>query len=425
MPTKNTKAIVLAAGKGVRMKSDRPKILHHILGVPAVQYVLEGLREAGVDDVTLVVGHEKDQVQAVLGDACRYVVQPELKGTGDAVARCTDVLQDFAGDVLVLNADNPLVPGAAMKNMIELRRQLNASCIMFTACLEDPSGYGRVVRDSDGKFVKITEETDASDKERYIFESNSGAYCFSAPDLLAALPKVKPDNKKNELYITEVPRILAEEGKKIETLRAKDPTEVFGINTRRDLVAASNFLRWKIIENHLDNGVTVVDPSTTLIEADVEIGRDTIIEPFAILRRGTRIGRNCHVGPFCQLRGGADLRDGAEIGNFVEVKKSTVGPRSKAKHLAYIGDAELGADVNIGAGTITANYDGKKKHKTIIGDGVHTGSNSVLVAPVTIGAGVRTGAGAVVPKGKVAPGALIVGVPAKVLSKKGKGESGR
>lgn len=397
------------------MKSDRAKVLHPILGAPVVSYVIDSLRQAGIDDITLVVGHQEKEVRRAVGDSCRYVLQSEQKGTGDAVARCADSFAGFTGDVLVLCGDAPLVPSSAMRDLVEFRRKADASCVLFTACLEDPRGYGRVVRDSTGRFVKIAEETDASEQERYIFESNSGGYCFRATDLFATLPKVKPDNRKGEIYLTEVPRLLAEAGKRVETLKAQDPTEVFGVNTRRDLVAATNFLRWKIIEFHMDNGVTIVDPSTTLIEPDVKIGEDTIIEPFCVLRRGTRIGRDCHIGPYAHLRGGVDLQEGVEIGNFVEVKHSTFGARSKAKHLAYLGDAELGTEVNIGAGTITANYDGRNKHRTILKDRVQTGSNTVLVAPLTIGAGSKTGAGAVVPKGEVAADSVVVGVPARPL----------
>jgi len=413
------RAIVLAAGKGERMKSERPKVLLPVLGRPVLSYVLESAWDAGIGEIVLVVGHRADEVRREIGERCRYVVQEGRKGTGDAVARCRDAFRGFEGDVLVLCGDAPLVSSAAMRGMLALRERTGAACVLFTACLEDPRGYGRVIRDKEtGRFVKMAEEADATDQERYVFESNSGAYCFRAPDLFEALAKVKPDNRKGEYYLTEVPRVLGEGGKLVETLRAQDPAEIFGINTRRDLVAVTNFLRWKILERHMDAGVTVVDPSTTLIESGVEIGADTIIEPFTILRQGTKVGLGCHVGPFSHLRGGVSLEDGAEIGNFVEVKNSRVGRGSKAKHLAYLGDAELGAGVNIGAGTITANYDGRTKHRTVLEDGVQTGSNTVLVAPLTMGRGARTGAGAVVPRGRVEAGTLVVGVPARALERK-------
>jgi bifunctional UDP-N-acetylglucosamine pyrophosphorylase/glucosamine-1-phosphate N-acetyltransferase len=415
-----TRAIILAAGKGVRMKTERPKVLHRVLGRPVVRYVLDSLEEAGVPDVTLVVGYGADELKKALGGSCRYVLQPELKGTADAVERCRKEFKGFSGGVLVLCGDAPFVSTAGIREMISVREKSGAECVLFTADAADPTGYGRIVRDAKGRFLRMAEEIDASGMERGIAEINSGAYCFSAPALFDALGKVEPDNKKGELYLTEVPRILAEQGRKVETVRAADESEVRGINTRRDLADATDVMRRRILERHMDAGVTVVDPRSTFIEPDVEIGPDTIVEPFTILRSGTRIGRGCHVGPFCQLRGGAVLEDGAEIGNFVEVKKSRIGRGSKAKHLAYIGDAELGANVNIGAGTITANYDGKKKHKTVLEDGVQTGSNCVLVAPVVLKKGAKTGAGAVVPKGRVEAGTVVAGVPAKPLKKKTK-----
>jgi bifunctional UDP-N-acetylglucosamine pyrophosphorylase/glucosamine-1-phosphate N-acetyltransferase len=241
---------------------------------------------------------------------------------------------------------------------------------------------------------------------------------FRAAVVFEALREVKPDNRKGELYLTDALGILVSKGRPVDGFKSQNPNEIYGINSRRDLVACTNFIRWKIMQYHLDQGVTIVDPSTTYIEEDVTIGCDTVIQPFTVIRRGVVIGAGCEVGPFAQLRAGTVLEDGAEVGNFVEVKKSRIGSHSKAKHLSYLGDATLGARVNIGAGTITANYDGVNKHATVIGDGVHVGSNTVLVAPVKLGAGSKTGAGAVVVRGEVAPGAVMVGVPARPLARK-------
>ncbi|HYE98313.1 MAG TPA: bifunctional UDP-N-acetylglucosamine diphosphorylase/glucosamine-1-phosphate N-acetyltransferase GlmU, partial [Planctomycetota bacterium] len=298
--------------------------------------------------------------------------------------------------------------------------RLNKRAATFlSACLDDPSGYGRVVREKGtGKFQRLVEDVDATAEEKAIAEVNSGCYVFDAASAFAALREVKPDNRKGELYLTDVLALLLSKGKAVDAVRSTNPAEIYGINSRRDLVAATNFLRWRILERHMDAGVTVVDPSTTFIEDDVEIGQDTVIQPFTVIRHGVRIGKGCEVGPFAQLRPGTVLDDGAEVGNFVEVKKSRLGPKSKAKHLAYLGDATLGANVNIGAGTITANYDGKNKHPTVLEDGVRTGSNTVLVAPVKLGKGALTGAGAVVVRAEVPPGTVMVGVPAKPIVKK-------
>lgn len=418
MSLENVKAVVLAAGKGVRMKSDRAKVLHEILGRAVVEYVLANLRQAGVEDIVVVVGHQADEVKA-LAKGCRFALQAEQKGTGHALAAAEEALRGFAGDLLVVPGDAPLVGAATLQRMVEEHRAAARDATVLSACLDDPTGYGRILRDGPGgKFIRIIEEKDASPEQRNIPESNSGAYVFKAPGVFTALRELRPDNRQGELYVTDVLGMLAGRRKGVDSCRSLNPTEIYGINTRRDLVAATNFLRWKILEGHMDGGVTVVDPSTTYIEGDVTIGTDTVVHPFSVIRRGVVIGKHCEVGPFTHLRPGTVLEDHSEIGNYVEVKKSRVGRRSKAKHLTYLGDATLGADVNIGAGTITANYDGVRKHETVIEDGAQTGSNTVLVAPVRLGRGAKTGAGAVVRPGEVAAGAVVVGVPARPLKKK-------
>jgi bifunctional UDP-N-acetylglucosamine pyrophosphorylase/glucosamine-1-phosphate N-acetyltransferase len=416
----NVKAVVLAAGKGVRMKSDRAKVLHEILGLAVLEYVLANLRQAGVDDIVIVVGYQADEVKArVQGASCRFALQSEQKGTGHALAAAEEALRGFAGDLLVVPGDAPLVGTETLKRMVGEHRAAGRAATVLSACLDDPTGYGRILRDAPGgKFIRIVEEKDASPDQRNIPESNSGAYVFKAPDVFVALRELTPDNRQAELYLTDVLGMWAGRRKAVDSCRSQNPTEIYGINSRRDLVAATNFLRWKILEGHMDGGVTVVDPSTTYIEGDVTIGTDTVIHPFSVIRRGVVIGSHCEVGPFTHLRPGTTLEDGSEIGNYVEVKKSRIGRHSKAKHLTYLGDATLGADVNIGAGTITANYDGVRKHATIIEDGAQTGSNTVLVAPVRLGRGAKTGAGAVVAKQDVPAGAVVVGVPARPLKKK-------
>ncbi len=417
MSLDNVKAVVLAAGKGVRMKSERPKVLHEILGRPVLDFVLRNLRLAGVEDIVVVVGHQAEKVRAA-APGCRTAEQKIQKGTGHAVLAAEPELKGFKGDLFVVAGDAPLIGPDTLRRLLEDHRANKRAATFLSACLDDPTGYGRVVRDkSTGRFLRFAEEADATPEEKNIPESNSGTYVFSCPGIFEALREVKPNNAKGELYLTDALGVLVARNQPVDALRSIMPTEIYGINSRRDLVAATNFIRWKILEYHMDNGVSVVDPSTTFVEEDVTIGQDTVIQPFTVIRRGVVIGKDCSVGPFSQLQSGTVLDDGAHVGNFVEVKKSRLGAGTKVKHLAYIGDATLGAKVNIGAGTITANYDGVNKHQTIIEDGVHIGSNSVLVAPVRIGKGARTGAGAVVVRGNVPAGAVMVGVPAKQIHK--------
>ena len=418
MSLANVKAVVLAAGKGVRMRSERAKVLHEILGRPVLHFVLRNLREAGVEDIVVVVGHQAEKVKAA-APGCRFVEQKEQKGTGHALMQAEPELKGFSGDLFVLAGDAPLVGAKTLARMLDEHRLNHRDATVLSACLDDPTGYGRVLRDKPGgKFLGFVEEIDATPEQKNIPESNSGEYVFKAPAVFEALREIKADNKKGELYLTDALRVLVSRGRTVDACRSVQPPEIYGINSRRDLVAATNFIRWKVLEFHMDRGVTIVDPSTTFIEEDVTIGEDTVIQPFTVIRRDVTIGRGCEVGPFAHLRPGTVLEDGAEIGNFVEVKKSRIGAHSKAKHLSYLGDAVLGANVNIGAGTITANYDGVSKHQTIVEDDVHTGSNTVLVAPVRIGKGATTGAGAVVARGEVPAGAVMVGVPARPLAKK-------
>jgi bifunctional UDP-N-acetylglucosamine pyrophosphorylase/glucosamine-1-phosphate N-acetyltransferase len=414
----NVKAVVLAAGKGVRMKSERPKVLHEILGRPVLDFVLRNLRLAGVQDIIVVVGHQAEKVKAAAKD-CRFAEQTIQKGTGHALLAAEPLLKGFSGDIFVVAGDAPLIGPDTLRRLYEDHRAQKRDATFLSACLDDPTGYGRVVRDrSSGRFQRFAEESDATPEEKNIPECNSGTYLFKAPAILEALRDVTPNNSKGELYLTDALGVLVGKGRAVDAVRSLVPTEIYGINSRRDLVAATNFIRWKILEYHMDNGVSVVDPSTTFIEEDVTIGQDTVIQPFSVIRRGVVIGKNCEVGPFTQLRAGTVMEDGAEVGNFVEVKKSRIGSHSKAKHLTYLGDATLGAHVNIGAGTITANYDGKNKNPTVIGDHSHTGSNTVLVAPVKLGRNVTTGAGAVVVKGEIPDDAVLVGVPARPLPPK-------
>lgn len=407
------------------MKSERAKVLHEILGRPVLYHVLRTLRAAGISDITVVVGHQADEVSKAAGEGARFVLQAEQRGTGHAVRCCEEAFAGFKGEAVVLAGDAPLVTFQSIVAMVETHRRVGAACTVLTACLDDPRAYGRVVRDKDGNFQKIVEEADASELEKRVQEVNSGHYVFSAPALFEALREVKADNRKGEYYLTDVLAVLAARGRRVGTYRAEDPAEVYGINTRQDLVAATNLIRWRVLQTHLENGVAIIDPSTTYIEEDVVIGADTVLRPFTVIEHDVTIGTHCEVGPFAHLRPGTVLADAAEVGNFVEVKKTRIGRHSKAKHLSYLGDATLGERVNIGAGTITANFDGRKKNPTVIEDDASTGSNTVLVAPVRLGKGARTGAGAVVLAGHdVASGDVVAGVPARSIRGK-TGESAK
>ena len=417
-------AVLLAAGQGVRMKSDRPKVLHQVLGTPMVRLALQALREAGADPVLVVVGYQAGAVRdALAGDPVVFVEQAQQKGTGHAVLCCEKAARRVRGPLVVMYGDTPLITAATLQSLVSAHLRSRSgtggasgpAATLLTVRLADPTGYGRIVRNPRGALLGIAEEADATPEQRRGEEINPGFYCFEPASLFTALRRVKPENRKGEYYLTDVIRVLLMGGAEVRAIPARDPVEVLGVNSRRDLAAATEALRRREIDRHLDAGVTILDPAATYIERDVAIGADTVLFPFTVIRSGVRIGRHCEVGPFAQLRAGTVLEDGAEVGNFVEVKQSRLGPHTKAKHLSYLGDAQVGARVNIGAGTITANYDGTAKHATVIEDGASTGSGTVLVAPVRMGRGSRTGAGAIVPARRDVPaGATAVGVPARL-----------
>lgn len=410
-------AVILAAGRGERMRSDFPKVAHEVLGVPLVRWVVRALQEAGFRRLLAVVGHGKEIVQKLLQGDCEFVDQGEPKGTGHAVLAVRPALGDYQGPLIVLNGDVPLVSPATLRALVVGLDKLSADAMVMTACVDPPTGYGRIVRNSQGRIERIVEEADAK-METMINEINGGAYGFRAPAIFEILSRVGP-SAKGEYYLTDAVRLILEQGGRVEAARVSNPAEAWGVNARRDLVTVSNYLRWQLLEAHMRNGVTIVDPSSVYIEDGVSIGRDTIVYPYTVLQRGVTIGARCKVGPFARLRGNTTLADETEVGNFVEIKSSRLGRRSRAKHLTYLGDATLGEGVNIGAGTITANYDGHSKNPTMIEDEVQTGCHTVLIAPVRLGRGAKTGAGSVVLRGRdVPPGELVVGVPARAVRSK-------
>lgn len=414
----NTVAIVLAAGKGTRMKSKTPKVLHDILGKPIILYVLDALKAAGVTDTITVAGHGIDLLKEVVSDS-RIVEQKELLGSGDAVSAARKALEKYSGDVLVICGDTPLVRSETIEAIIEKHKSSGADLTLLTAKLKDPMGYGRIIRDGGGAVQKIVEEENASLYEEGINEVNVGTYCYKAEMLFKALGEVRPDSRKKEIFLTDTIEIMRRDGHRIESVETDDVEEMIGINSRKDLAKATQVMKMRVLEEIMSGGVTVEDPASTTIYQGVTIGPDSIIYPNTVIQSDVEIGADCRIGPFTRIRPHVRIGNGVEIGNFVELVRTTVGAGSKVKHHTYLGDTTVGEHVNIGAGTITANYDGKEKHKTVIEDNAFIGVGAILIAPVRIGKGAVVGAGAVVPKNHDVPkGATVVGVPAKLLKKK-------
>lgn len=412
-------AIILAAGRGTRMKSDVPKVLHEILGKPIIRHVLDSLKSSGISRIITVTGYGSSLLKDVL-KGTKIVVQKELLGSGDAVKAAKKALGNYSGELVIICGDTPLIGSDTIRRLVERHRYSRASATLLTAKVKDPTGYGRIVR-KDGRIARIVEEDLAPVHEKAIDEVNVGTYCFNAKDLFESLSKVKPASNKAEYYLTETIEILHKISKRIESVTVEDPDDMIGINTRSDLANATKILKNRILERVMSSGVTIEDTASTTIYPDAHIGRDTIIKPNTVIESDVRIGKNCGIGPFAHIRPGTKIGDNVEIGNFVELVRTSVECGTKVKHHTYLGDAVVGRNVNIGAGTITANYDGKKKNKTIIEDGSFIGVGAILIAPVKIGKNATVGAGCVVPKNRnVSKGATVVGVPARILKKSNK-----
>jgi len=446
-------AVILAAGLGKRMKSKRPKALQPLAGRPMVRYVLEAARSArprrGSLRCIAVVGHGAAAVRAALGDDVEYARQAEQLGTGHALAQAEPLAKD-AGHLLVLNADIPLISAATVANLMLQHAEEESDLTFLTAHVDDARGLGRVRRDRRGRVTGVVEEADADPTVRAATEVNVGVYCFRARWLWPHLVHI-PKSAAGEYYLTDLIAMAIAEGAAVLAVPAGDPTEAIGINDRVQLARADAVLRERIRRRHMLDGVSLIDPATIYIDADVTIGADTTIYPNTMLLGRTRIGRDCTIGPNSQVIDsvlgvrcrvlssvidGAVLEDGVDvgpfshvrpgsyicrnvhIGNFAEVKNSRLGRNTRMGHFSYIGDAQVGDDVNIGAGTITCNYDGVRKHRTVIGDGAFIGSDTMLVAPVEVGAGARTGAGSVI-NHDVPAGSTAVGMPARIRRKKG------
>ncbi|APT76570.1 bifunctional N-acetylglucosamine-1-phosphate uridyltransferase/glucosamine-1-phosphate acetyltransferase [Marinitoga sp. 1137] len=448
------KVLILAAGLGKRMKSKYPKVMHKILEKELVNWVIDTAKELNPTEIGVVLGYKGELVEKILPEGIKIYYQKEQLGTGHAVMSAEEFLNDE--DILILYGDTPLITASTLSKLIDKHKNTNADATILTAILDNPAGYGRIVKDENGKFINIVEDADASEEEKKIKEINSGFVIFKGDKLKNALKELKPNNNQGEYYLTDVPKML----ENVETYVLEDFSEALGINNRIQLANAEKILRKRILENLMLNGVTITDPDTVYIGPDVKIGQDTIIYPMTFIYGKTEIGEDCEigpmtrinncqignnvkilrsecedaivkdnvsVGPYSRLRTGTVLNEKVKIGNYVETKKTIVGKGSKAQHLTYLGDATIGEDVNIGAGTITCNYDGKNKHKTFIGDRVFVGSNTALVAPVKIENDVLIGAGSTItediPEGSLALGrARQVTKENWVFNKREKGE---
>jgi bifunctional UDP-N-acetylglucosamine pyrophosphorylase/glucosamine-1-phosphate N-acetyltransferase len=420
--------VILAAGKGTRMRSSRPKVLHGLAGRPIIDHVLRTAEALRAESTTVVIGHGADDVRAALaGRPLSFVVQSPQLGTGHALLQAEPVLAGKSGTVLLLYGDVPLLQANTLSRLLDHHRARKAAATILTTDLSEPYGYGRIVRDADGRVARIVEERDASGDERKITEINSGIYAFDLAPLFGSLQQLATDNSQGEYYLTDLVAMYRQRGLAVDTLNLDSPGELRGVNSRADLSELSAIVRQRRNHEVMLAGVTLEDPASTFIDADVRIGADTVLGPGVMLQGATQVGERCQIqagtritdsrlgndvvvldysvilgsrvgdgariGPFAHVRPASVIESDAHVGNFVELKKTTLGRRSKANHLAYLGDATIGEGVNIGAGTITCNYDGVAKHPTIIEDGVFIGSDSQLVAPVRIGSGAYVAAG--------------------------------
>lgn len=422
-------SVILAAGMGTRMKSKMPKVLHKVCGKPLSKWVIDASKAAGADKVCAVVGHKAETVKEVLGDVCEFALQAEQKGTGHAVMQAINVIKNSKGEVVILNGDTPLITAETINKAIEYHKNNGNQATVITAILDDATGYGRIVRDNDGSVLKIVEQKDASEEEKKINEVNSGMYVFDAQSLVYALDKITPNNAQGEYYLTDTLEILLSAGKKIGGYAISDNDEIRGINDRVQLNEAEKIMQKRINEYHMRNGVTMRNPESVYIEDGVEIGNDTEICQNVTIKSGTKIGSDCvigsgsmlnravihdgvdvlssvilesevdegtHVGPFAYIRPNCHVGKEVKVGDFVELKNSNIDDGTKISHLTYIGDSDVGKRVNFGCGTVTCNYDGKKKYRTTIGDDCFVGCNTNFVSPINVGDGVYIAAGSTI-----------------------------
>ena len=398
------KSIILAAGKGTRMKSDTPKVLHTIFDKTLVGYVIDAVNNTGLaDENFVIVGHQAERVEEYINenyDNAKCVLQSPQLGTGHAVSMALPYLKDFDGEVIILCGDTPLITSETIKEFVEYHRENKSDLTVMSAIFENPTNYGRIIRNQDSSLNSIVEEKDATPEQKAVKEINAGIYCINWAKIKPAFNELTSNNAQEEYYLTDIIKWGNEKNLSVNAYTLKNNEEIFGINSKAHLAEATKMLNNKIVQKHLDNGVQIIDPATTWISPETEIGADTVIYPSCYINGKNKIGKHCKIGPFAHLRGDVVLEDYVKIGNFVEVKKTTIKSHTNACHLTYLGNSEIGSNVNIGAGTITANYNPltKVKSKTIIKDNVKIGSNSVLVAPVTIEEGANVGAVGVITK---------------------------
>jgi len=418
MKNNNVAVIVLAAGKGKRMKSQTPKVLHPLCGRPMIGYALDLVKGLRPTKVVVVLGHKFKEVKPELPAGVEIAIQKQLRGTADAVKLALLRLKKFCGTVLILYADTPLLNKTTVDKLLKHHKDNALAATLLTANVSKPSGYGRILRDGYSCISGIIEEKDADDYQKEIKEINTGIVCFNKDLLSEALKLVRPDNRKKEYYLTDAIAVLYRRGHLVENVNLNDVDEALGINSRSDLAKANSIMQARINAEIMEQAVTIIDPDSAFISYGTKIGVDSLIYPFTVIERDVKIGKRCVVGPFVHLREGTRLGDGVIAGNFLEIVRSNIGPKALLKHFSYIGDTKIGKQVNIGAGTVTANFDGKKKCLTVIGDNAFIGSDTVLVAPVKIGKRAKTGAGSVVVKNTHVPaGSVIAGVPAKPLKR--------
>ncbi len=414
------KAVILAAGKGTRMKSETtPKVLHQIMGKTLLGYVLDNVKNFASEQF-VIVGHHAQEVEDFVKTNytnAKTVLQTPQLGTGHAVSMVCPTLENYDGLVLILCGDTPLIKEETLKSFVEFHKSSNSDITVMSTIFDNPTNYGRIIRDTDNSLKCIVEEKDATPEQKAVKEVNAGIYCLNWGKVKSAFPQLKTNNAQGEYYLTDIISWGKEQALKVNAFILDDSDEIYGINSRLNLATATKIMNRRNLERYMVNGVTIVDPDSTWISEDTEIGVDTIIYPATYIEGKNKIGKSCKIGPCAHLRGGVEVCDNVKVGNFVEVKKSKISSNTNVGHLSYIGDSELGEHVNIGAGTITANYNPltKAKTKTVLKDDVKIGSNTVLVAPVTVENGANVGAGTIVTKDVSAWSLAITRSPLKVI----------